>query len=99
MCGRPSVSRVRENRTHARRERGRGNQDRSRFLRSSPAMTSRSRPRRRAVGPPGARPPLDEPPGLRSEHLLRADDEPGPADRDDDERLQADRPPHHDRGV
>ena len=42
------------------------------------------RRRRRAVGPPGARPAGDEP---------RADE---PA-ADDDERFLADRPPHHDR--
>ena len=45
------------------------------------------RPRRRAVGPPGARPPQDEP---------RADEQ----DRsppDDDERLRVERPPHYDQ--
>ena len=49
-----------------------------------------TRPRRRAVGPPGARPPVDEP---RPE---ATDDETTPAP-DDDERFLRERPPHHDR--
>jgi hypothetical protein len=47
------------------------------------------RPRRRAVGPPGGRPPQDEP---RLDEPERT--EPPP---DDDERFRAERPPHHDR--
>ena len=51
------------------------------------------RPRRRAVGPPGARPPQDEP------RLDGSDgDEPkASAQADDDERFRAERPPHHDQ--
>ncbi|GAC1440052.1 MAG: hypothetical protein NVSMB55_03370 [Mycobacteriales bacterium] len=56
-----------------------------------------TRPRRRAVGPPGARLPQDEP---RTEEPRAA--EPGSQDvgvwpPDDDERLRAERPPHHDQ--
>ena len=50
-----------------------------------------ARRRRRAVGPPGARNADQE---LR---LPDAEQEPQPPS--DDERLLADRPPHHDRGV
>jgi hypothetical protein len=47
------------------------------------------RPRRRAVGPPGARPPVEEP---------RAEEpEPSVPPEDDDERFRVERPPHHDR--
>jgi hypothetical protein len=46
------------------------------------------RRRRRAVGPPGARPSQDEP---------RLDDPERAAPADDDERFRAERPPHHDR--
>jgi len=53
-----------------------------------------ARPRRRAVGPPGAPAPGAEPSGL--EVAEQAEREVPP---DDDERLRADRPPHHDRGV
>ncbi len=49
-----------------------------------------ARRRRRAVGPPGAHPPGDEP------LLVPVERTDSPAD---DERLRADRPPHHDRGV
>ena len=45
---------------------------------------------RRAVGPPGAALPADEPRVERDD----VEREPVP---DDDERLRADRPPHHDR--
>jgi hypothetical protein len=51
----------------------------------------RPRRRRRAVGPAGA-PDADEP-------VLDLEPEPREAARDDDERLRADLPPHHDRGV
>jgi hypothetical protein len=45
------------------------------------------RRRRRAVGPPGAKPPVEEP---------RADvEEDRSPDRDDDERFLRDVPPHH----
>jgi hypothetical protein len=50
----------------------------------------RPRRRRRAVGPPGAAPPGEEP------RLELDEREPVP---DDDERLRRDRPPHHDQGV
>jgi hypothetical protein len=44
------------------------------------------RKRRRAVGPPGARPPGEEPrPEAREE----------PAGPDDDQRFLVERPPHH----
>ena len=50
------------------------------------------RRRRRAVGPAGGVPTGGEPDlGLHEAH-----EPPAPAD---DERLRADRPPHHDRGV
>ena len=49
------------------------------------------RRRRRAVGPPGARPAQDE--------VRLPDVEREAAPPSDDERLLADRPPHHDRGV
>lgn len=48
------------------------------------------RQHRRAVGPPGAPVPVDEPRAERPER------EPEP---DDDDALRADRPPHHDRGT
>ena len=51
----------------------------------------RARRRRRAVGPPGARPAQSE--------LCLSDAEQEPPPPSDDERLLADRPPHHDRGV
>lgn len=62
-----------------------------------------ARPRRRAVGPPGAR--------RVAEHVRLPGDGDGDVQADvdaerarpdedrDDERLRADRPPHHDRGV
>ena len=54
----------------------------------SSAQEHGGRRRRRAVGPPGARPGGAEPrPEPRAE----------PAGPDDDERFLADRPPHHDR--
>jgi hypothetical protein len=55
-------------------------------------MPEQPRRRRRAVGPPGATPPTDEP---RVERELEPADE--PALRDDDERFLVERPPHHDR--
>ena len=51
------------------------------------------RPRRRAVGPPGARPADDEP-RVGEERAHPEDRQDG---RDDDARFHADRPPHHDR--
>jgi len=54
-----------------------------------------ARPRRRAVGPVGAPAPDAEPTGL--EDLRPPDREVPPPD--EDERLRADRPPHHDQGV
>jgi hypothetical protein len=49
------------------------------------------RRRRRAVGPTGAAP--------AQESRLDLAPEASTPRRDDDERLTADRPPHHDRGV
>src|SRR5438128_1599216 len=51
-------------------------------------MTPPPRRHRRAVGPPGARPPVDEP---------RVEEPESQPTVDDDERLRAERPPHHDR--
>ncbi|MCW2572865.1 MAG: hypothetical protein JWO88_2923 [Frankiales bacterium] len=51
------------------------------------------RPRRRAVGPPGARPVVDEP---RDEEPGADGSDQGPLP-DDDERFRAERPPHHDQ--
>jgi hypothetical protein len=51
------------------------------------------RPRRRAVGPPGARPVVEEP---RDEESGTDRSEQGPP-ADDDERFRAERPPHHDQ--
>ena len=48
------------------------------------------RRRRRAVGPPGAR---------ATDVEVRLSDVEPEASPSDDERLLADRPPHHDRGV
>jgi hypothetical protein len=47
-----------------------------------------AKPRRRAVGPPGAPAPAPEP---------RVDEPENPPPVDDDERFRAERPPHHDR--
>ncbi|MDT7550148.1 MAG: hypothetical protein QOE84_2542 [Actinomycetota bacterium] len=46
------------------------------------------RKHRRAVGPPGAPPPADEP---------RLDEPERVEQPDDDERFHAERPPHHDQ--
>ncbi len=61
------------------------------------AGTVTRRPPRRAVGPPGARPPYPEPRAPGPDPFPQT--EPSTEAPDDDERLRADRPPHHDRGV